>query len=401
METKERVGCSSLAAAFFLGLGFVGSAVAQTLGTYNITPTKADDLVVPGFYPAIELDLAYDDNIFRTETGTVDSMLFEARPDLQWVGVMGKHVVRLGYQGYYGMYEATSDANFDDHFLGADVTLDLTKKFNLNLTADYRREHEPYSVAVVPVGTRPNLWQQWAVGGEAVYGRRIATAQVALKAVHRNREYTNNGQDFRDRDEDELTFTFFYNLGPKTQLLVEPSLIRYSYHATGSTFDNDLKRLLVGVTWDATAKTTGVFKVGYHDKQFDNGVGDTKGLSTEAKMIWKPKTYSTVTATLSRNAYDSALGGGSRAFEALIAQLDWVHELTRLTELQAGLRYEKDDYDVGRNDDVSEAHVGLSYALRRWLTVGIRYDYQQRASNQAGADFDDNRIAIGLKAALR
>lgn len=400
METKERLA-SSLVAALILGLGFATNASGQTLGTYNITPTKADDLVVPGFYPSIELDLAYDDNIYRTESNTVDSMLFEARPELQWVGVMGKHVARVGYQGYYGWYDAASSANFDDHFIGADVTLDLTKKFNLNLTADYRREHEPFSFTVVPVGTEQNRWQQWAIGGEAVYGRRIATAQVAVKAVHRNRQYTNNGQEFRDRDEDELAFTFFYNVGPKTQLLVEPSLTKYRYHATGSTFDNDLKRLLVGVTWDATAKTTGVFKVGYHDKQFDNGIGDTSGLSTEAKIIWKPKTYSTVTGTLSRNAYDSALGGSSRAFEALIAKLDWTHELTRLTELQTGVRYEQDDYDVGREDDITEAYLGVSYALRRWLTVGVRYDYQQRDSNQAGADFDDNRIAIGLKAALR
>lgn len=400
MEKKQRVG-SALVAGAVLGLGFAVTAQAQSLGTYNINPTQADDQVVPGFYPAVELDLVYDDNVRRTETNKLDSMVFEVRPELQWVGVMGKHMVRLGYQGYYGFYESASTENFDDHYLGADTTLDLTQKLNINLTADYRREHEARSVAVGAAGTEPNRWEQWAVAGQAVYGRRIAKAQIALKALHRDREYKNNGQDFRDHTADEFTLTFYYNLGPKTQLLIEPSLTKYDYGTTGATQDNDLRRVLVGVTWNATAKTTGAFKIGYHDKSFDNGVGDTNGLSADASIIWKPKTYSTVTATLSRNAYDSALGGGSQSFEALVAKLDWTHELTRLTELQAGLSFENDEYDLGREDDLLGAYVGVSYALRRWLTVGVRYDYGQRDANVAGADFEDNRIAIGLKAALR
>ena len=403
METKERVG-SALAAAVALGLGFAGVSQAQTLGTYNINPTKADEQVVPGFYPGIEMQVVYDDNILRTDTSTFDSMILEARPELQWIGVMGKHKVRLGYQGYYGLYEASSNQNFDDHYLGADATLDLTQKFNVNLTADSRREHEPRTVAVVPaptLGIGPNVWEQWAVAGQAVYGRRTAKAQIAVKALHQDRQYVNNGQGIRDYDSDQLTLTFYYNLGPKTQLLVEPSFTKYDYTNPASVQDNDLKRLLVGVTWEATAKTTGEFKIGRHDKTYDNGIGDTKGLSLEAKVIWKPKTYSTVTAVLSRNAYDSALGGGSQSFEALLASVDWTHELTRLTELEAGVSYEKDSYDLGRDDDLSNAYLGVSYALKRWLTVGARYDYSQRNSNAAGADFDDNRIAIGFKAALR
>lgn len=404
METKERAS-SVLVAAIALGLSFSGSASAQqtqTLGTYNINPTKVDERVIPGFYPGLELDVVYDDNILRTENNTIDSMILEARPELQWVGVMGKHMVRLGYQGYYGIYEESSSENFYDHYLGADATLDLTPKFNLNLTTDYRREHEPRTVAVAVLGTRPNRWEQWAVAGQAVYGRRIAKAQMALKLNHNDRRYLNNGQDFRDYKSNGATFTFYYNLGPKTQLLLEPSVTKYEYTDPASVQDNTMKRILAGVTWDATAKTTGQFKIGYHKKTFDTDLGgDTSGLSTEAKVIWKPKTYSTVTATLSRSAYDSALGGISQSFEAGIAQVDWVHELTRLTELQAGASYENDKYDQGRKDDLTGVYIGVSYALRRNLTIGARYDYTSRNSNAAGADFDDNRIAIGLKAALR
>lgn len=396
----ERVSFT-LAAVLVLGLGAGGVAEAQSLNTYNINNSDAPEKEVPGFYPALEMDLVYDDNIQRSENNKIDSMIMEIRPELQWIAALGKHRLRLGYQGYYGLFQAASSENFDDHYLGADVALDLTPKLNLGFTTDFRREHEARSVAIGPIGTSPNRWEQWAVASEVVYGRRIAKAQVALKAVHRDREYLNNNQDFRNYQADEFTATFFYNLGPKTQLLVEPSITQFNYTTTGATQDNDLKRILVGVTWDATAKTTGSFKIGQHDKRFDNGIGDTNGLSVEAEVVWKPKTYSTVTAALSRNAYDSALGGGSQSFEAVLAKLNWVHELTRLVELDTGISYEQDDYDVGRQDDLIDAHIGLSYAVKRSLTVGVRYDFQRRDSSVAGAGFDDNRIAIGFKAVSR
>jgi hypothetical protein len=396
MEIKDRFGVAVFTAAVALGVS--ATATAQTLGTYTINPTKVDDQVVPGFYANVELDLVYDDNILLTDdavTPSIDSMIFEARPELQWVGTLGKHMARFGYQGYYAWHEARSTSNFDDHYVGGDVTLDLTQKLNVNLTADYREEHEVRTAVALPLGAGPNLWEQWAVAGQVVYGRRVAKAQVALKGEYWERDYTNNGQSFRDYDADALTLTLFYNLGPKTQLLIEPSYTDYVY--PNSAQDNDVVRMLAGVTWEATAKTTGEFKIGWHEKEFDIGPTDS-GLSLESRIVWKPKSYSTVTGALSRYVYDSAVGGGSLSYEATVANLDWEHDLTALTQFQAGLRYESDSYDTGRDDDLFDAYLGVSYALKRWMTIGARYDYAQRDSSDAGNDYTDNRFMIGVKA---
>lgn len=381
-----------------LGTAFSGTLNAASYGTYSVNPTSDDGRLIPGFYPNVEADLVYDDNITRVETGEQDSLVGILRPELQWIGVVRKHLIRIGYQGEYANFEADSDENYLDHYLGADVTLDLTPKFNLNLAAYYTQQHEARSVAGAGVFPDPNEWDQWSVSAQGVYGRRTAKAQVALKGEHLERDYTNNGQEARDYDSDQLALTLYYNIGPKTQLLVEPVLATFDYTDPTNILDNDVTKLLVGVTWEATAKTTGQVKVGWVDKDFDNAaVADSSSLGIDAKVIWEPKTYSKVTTTISRDIYDaSALG--SFSYESLAARVDWVHDLTNLTQMQAGLFYEDDDYNgIVRSDQTYSAYLGISYALRRWLTVGARYDYESRDSSVVLNDYDDNRITIGVR----
>jgi len=397
MRARDRVGHS---AAIVLVCGCL-SGTTWALGTYSMNPTDIDGRALPGFYPNVELDVAYDDNARRTETNTQGSLLAILKPELQWVGVVRKHLIRVGYQGEYARFDSTPSEDYSDHFLGGDVTLDLTRKLNVNLAANYRREHEQRGNAgSINTGLEPNRWKQWAVAAEAVYGRRIAKAQVAAKLEHRSRDYINNDQYLRDYNADLLVLTLFYNLGPKTQLLVEPRYTILDY--PNSNLDNDVRELLAGVTWKATAKTTGEFKIGYFSKDFDDpALADATGLAVDAKVVWKPKTYSTVSGLLRRDVGDSTIMGGSSSFKSLIARVDWEHELSRLTTLEAGARYQNDNYDVGREDNTYDLYVGVNYELKRWLTVGARLDHSTRDSNVAGNDYDDNRVTVGVKSTLQ
>lgn len=395
MIKKERIsprGLVWLSVAFALS----GSAFAESYGTYSVNPTDTDGRVVPGFYPNVELDLGYDDNVLRTQSNKQSSMLVTIKPELQWIGAIRKHLVRIGYQGEYTNYFDQTNDNYRDHFLGGDVTLDLTPKFNVRGGLAYRREHEGRGIAgALNTGARPNRWNQVSGIVEAIYGRREATAQIAASYEYQTRDFTNNGQSIRDFDANIFTLTGYYNLGPKTQLLVEPSLATFTY--PNSVQDNDVRKLLVGVTWNATAKTTGVVKVGHYNKDFDAaGVGDQSGLSVDLEVVWEPKTYSTVVFKASRDTNDSVVGG-SNSFEATALSVDWEHELTSLTQLQAGASYEQDEYDVGREDDFVSAYLGVSRSVTRNLEVGVRYDFGSRDSTVAGNDYNNNRFTLGVR----
>jgi len=366
-------------------------------GNYLVNPLDDDGRVVPGFYPNIELDAGYDDNVRRTERNTDSSTFGKVKPELQWVGSVGKHLVRFGYQGDYAKFFDASSEDYDDHFVGGDLTLDLTPKFKVHGGVAYRQGHEDRSTQSGGKWRDPNTWDQWSAKVEALYGRRIATMQIGGSYAHHDRDYTNNNQSFRDNTADILTLIAYYNIGPKTRLLIEPSVTDYDY--PNSDTDNTYRKLLAGVTWDATAKTTGEVKVGYYNKDFDNsGFEDADGLAIDAILRWRPKSYSEWELRVSQGAYDSEIiGSPSASYESTLVAIDWEHDLTSLTQLQAGASYEVEDFDTGREDDYTNAYLGLSYALTRTLTVGARYEYNQRDSSAPFNDYDANVFTLGVK----
>ena len=51
-------------------------------------------------------------------------------------------------------------------------------------------------------------------------------------------------------------------------------------------------RYYAGVTWEATAATTGTVKLGRLERKFDGGQPKFTGPSWEAAVFWSPRTYS-------------------------------------------------------------------------------------------------------------
>lgn len=386
----------------------VGSAGAATIGTYSVNPTTADGLAIPGFYPNIGSDLFYDDNLLRTETAKQDSFGLRLTPEALWVQTRGKHLFRAGYQGDYAWHEALGSEDYYDHFLGADANLDISPKLDLNLLGSFRRDHEPRGDAgTINLAPEPNRWEEWIAAATVVYGRRIAKAQVSGALEYRNRDYTNNTQFARDHDDLESTLTVYYNVGSKTHIVIEPSYVDIRY--PNSDRDNKVTRLLAGLTWGFTAKTTGEVKLGWVEKDYVLPIfPDDSGLGIDATLTWRPKSYSVVVAKVSRDIYDSNAGVDTLAgalttsFEAAVFSLDWKHGLTRLTDLESGLRYEKDDYNTGRNDTLWGVYLGASHQFLRTVELSARYEFSTRDTSEPTiSDYDDNRVVLGVKTSFK
>lgn len=391
-------------------LGLVGSLcwlvsgplLAVPNGLYAVNPVDLRGRDLPGFFPNVEFGVGHDDNVLRTETNTRASGFARLAPELLWVGNVRKHRLRFGYQGEYARYFDEANDNYNDHYLGADATLDLTQKFSVNGGLFYFKSHEGRGAAgAINSGLEPNEWDQWTARVEALYGRRVATAQLGFLYEHSDREYTNNQQSDRDNQTDTLTFTVYYNLGRRTQLLIEPSLIHTDYVRPTVTpglpeQDNKVRQLLAGIIWSATAKTTGKVKVGGYRKDFEN-FSDVSGYSADVEIVWEPKTYSTVTLKGVLGAADSNVLGAS-SYDSSAVSVDWEHDLTPLTELQLGIGYRNDDYSgISREDDFVSAYIGVSREVARNVFVGVRYDFGKRDSTVVGNDYDSNIFTIGVK----
>ncbi len=177
----------------------------------------------PGFYPAVRLDLTHDDNIYRTSSNEQSDTVFSLSPALLFSWHLGKHRFTAQYLGEYAEYDSLNDENYDDHAFNAGLMLDLASKFNIDLQAGHDRSHEERGVAGLAPGfsLKPNEWKENSLSALATYGRDFARGQFQFEIERNELDFTNNNQDFRDRDTNEYVGRFYYRFMPKTAALFE------------------------------------------------------------------------------------------------------------------------------------------------------------------------------------
>jgi len=382
--------------------GMTAVALTMTLGFSPLNQAAAPETDRPGFFPSVELAYQYDDNILRQENNEESDSIFLISPDLNWNWFMGKHRFSAQYVGAYASYDTSDNENFDDHAINADLLLDLTPKFNVDLQANYALGHESRGSAgvVVGVSAKPNEWKEKRLFAQATYGRLIAKAQLQLDLEGRTLRYTNNNQESRDRDTDTATGRFFYRLGPKTSAILESTFRDIDYTNSGArNLDSQERFYHIGVRWEATYKTTGELKLGRFSKDFDSAAEeDGSGASVEATVIWEPRTYSRVTFTAARQPNESATTDSFYISDFVSA--DWEHDFSSRTTFTANISDGQDEYTGTREDDLFNAGLGINYKLRRWLDIGARYSYSERESNAANASFEDNIFMLTVNMAL-
>ena len=60
-----------------------------------------------------------------------------------------------------------------------------------------------------------------------------------------------------------------------------------------------------------------------------------------------------------------------------------------------------DDYDeTNRSDDVTNYGISLDYEFRRWLSIGVAYDFDERDSNINAFDYERNIYSLNVSLSL-
>jgi hypothetical protein len=162
---------------------------------------------------------------------------------------------------------------------------------------------------------------------------------------------------------------------------------------------NTERRYYLGYTWEATAATTGIVKVGYATKDFDKGQQGYSGGSWDATMQWKPRSYSTFALQLARVPVDSS-GIGTYDLQTTTG-LAWNHNWTQ--SVSSAATYTKTDLAFGgltRTDAIDTFSLAADYAVLRWLKVGVDLARTNLTSSAAGAEYARNVIMFTLNASL-
>ena len=167
--------------------------------------------------------------------------------------------------------------------------------------------------------------------------------------------------------------------------------------------------MLLGVTWDATAKTTGSVKVGREKKSYDKSFYKDKSMNMwEAAVAWAPRTYSTFDFKLRRgfdegdNYYEYDSGEHiSSSIKTTAYHAGWKHQW--MDRLSSNLTFSHTDrkyQNTDRDDKIKQYGLGVTYEMRRWLDVGLGYTHRDNDSNLASRDYKRNIYALTFNASL-
>lgn len=389
-------------------------ALAQPAATYSPTgsaggqgtaaqPSGAIPMGPINAYPSVGFALKHDDNLFSTPDNETGDSLTILTPSVRFEAKQNANTYSLTAGATQGSYNSSTADNYTNYNLNGVADLDLTARFRARLNADYIDAQDPRGSTNNPLSAEPDRYRETRLGGIASYGARGARGRLDLELGQLARRYYNNraATFASDRDNGDLGLTFYWRVAPKTSLLLQAKHTSIDYTSSLSTLDSTENRLLGGVTWEASAKTTGIFKLGMVKKSFDDPArDDSTQASWEGAIKWSPRTYSVVDFNLGRSPAESTGGVGNYIDKTTTGAL-WTHQWTSRISTATSASYMTDLYKgIDREDNIQNYGLKATYRMRRWLDFGADYTHGLRDSNDNAFDYKRNTLMLFLNATL-
>ena len=368
----------------------------------------------PGFFyvggvkvsPDVEAGVGYDDNLYRKsnsseplkEKGTT---VYSLVPSVEFMIESGMSYYALNLSAERKAFSSESDHDFTDY--GAD--LDLNHEFNsrnrLKLNAGYRVGHDQGSAAGGESDREAPEYKQQQAGFNYGFGSTEAMIRIDVFADYDGRDYVKVGHLTTDSGEDRKNKNFgatlYYQVMPKTDLLLEAKRRNLTYDNVDDA-GYKITSYLVGVNWDATAKTAGFVKVGHRNRATEvSGVDDEGYTGWEVGVSFMPVDYSLFQLSTSRDyGLESENPSDASFTKGTNVTLNWNHEWTSKLASDVGITYTDDDVQnaVGstyKERTVKTYSMGVNWKALRNLTVGLNWEYTQRdeKAKQTGISEDD------------
>lgn len=363
--------------------------------------------------PQLAVEQRYDTNILSQPDDELESWVTILAPSVTAQAELDKVKIQFGLVNTTGIYERSSADNFNDTRVNADVSWELNHRNQLDFGYVYNNTHEDRGTGFsqgVGAGSieEPDEYTEETYGVKYTYGSETSRGRLVLGLSDYDKQYTNHRESTRGRDRHDVggSATFYWNVGGRTDVLLEAQQkdINYDNDPVGGfgTLDSTQTKYLAGVTWEATAKTTGIVKVGQARKDFDsNQRKDFTGSSWEATVQWAPRTYSVISLNTSREPRETT--GMGNFIDAESYGVSWQHGWTNRITSNLFYNYSEESYEkaaVKRDDDLTSYGLRVDYKLKRWIDLGLSATYSEKDSNLNQFDYERNQIAVHVNISM-
>ena len=204
----------------------------------------------------------------------------------------------------------------------------------------------------------------------------------------------------RDRNEYDLYGRATYEFSPGYAVFAQGDYIQAAYDQlldrNGFDRNNAGYRENIGVSMQVSHLVQGEAYIGYLQQDYHSPFRDVSGVNFGGALDWFAQEDLTVHLTASHVLVATTLASASTNDDELV-RLSGDYELLPNVILQAGFDYTDSRFKgITRDDQVTGADLGVNYLLNRYLSADIRYRHENRTSNAAGFNYNDNLITAGI-----
>lgn len=390
----------------------VGSVADRGFDSSMLRTPQEEMDSMPGFtaggmviVPTLGLSVGYDDNITRSGILEQSSWFYIISPAIRVEIPSDRSILALTAGIDFYRYKDSETDDREPWYVRGDWGWDPSSRQDFNLFAQYGKGSDQRGtgsrqgdIGLLPIPL--DDWKRLDFGGMWRYGAIGARGKLDLRAGASKIEYTNNRDRtyLFDRDWYYYGGTFYWRVAPKTSLLADLLYTDINYDAADS--GSKETSWMLGVTWEASARTSGRISYGDQKKKFDNpDQRDYSGPVWAASVSWRPRTYSVFTLTTTRNTQEP--DGNAQYVVRQDISLSWRHQWATRFSTVADIGYGEDDYrpDV-RTDDIWYYGIGAFYAINQHFRLGASWQGYDRSSDESEFDYRRNIYMLTLEASF-
>ena len=375
-----------------MALVFGASLAAAEAG--NI-PVGGMDLV-----PSIKVGESHNDNFLSQDgktkkTAKKSSWITTIEPSFALKAASGANEYELDYKLTRGMYHSSHDDDYTNHAVNFNGNLGLSRRINVTVNAAYNKTADPRGSTFTGTTTsfrNPDLYHETIVGSSVDYGENV---HVILSGEYANKRYENHATITKVRDLDTTKGKLEFKSPAYQDLsaVFEANYTVYNYRKiVVDNLNSKEQRYLVGLDWDATAKTSGEARIGYLKKDFTQGSLNRPGfLSWSLNATWEPLTYSSFTVGTSKDTAETA--GTANFMISTKYNSSWDYNWSDYLSHNVSWSYSNDAYDNKANprlDKKTTVGVSVNYQIKRWLSIEPSYEYTNNKSDAAISSYKKN-----------
>ena len=368
------------------------------------------------FYPAIEVVVTQSDNIRRRSDVEEDDLRVLVSPSFAYRTNIGRHQFFVGYNGSFSFHDEFDSEDVDSNVLSARVGLDFNRSWDLDVFASLGNSFEERGISgsrpfdpIVDVGLDqgPDEVDFSSYGADLVYGRKLNKFKAVLGFEKLVTSFTNNGQgddnDFggRDRDVDSIHLDLDYSVWANTSVFARIQHFDTDFDRQLNSIDSEQTDFLIGARWAPSQSFSGVLGVGRTDRTLDDELReDFDGSIYYANLRYAFSPISVLQFAASRAVEETGDDIASFYVSELFA-LAWDYDISELLSFNAFFKVVDDDYGTGRQDEFTDWGIGLDYAWKNYLSVGIFYGEVDGESSIGAFDYQENYYGIRLRSDIR